>query len=146
MSTLKIMKVRENAIISKRATEGSAGIDLCACIDEPITIAAGEIVKIPTGIASSIPVDCVSLIFARSGLAVKEGIALANSVGVVDSDYRGEIIVGLINHSKKDYTINPGDRIAQLVVMPVCLLPVEVVDSLDSTERGDGGFGSTGKN
>ena len=145
MDTLKIMKMRENAIIPKRATEGSAGIDLCACIDEDITINPGDIVKIPTGIACSVPKSCVSLLFARSGLSTKHGIGLANSVGVIDSDYRGEIIAALINNGKEPYTITKNERIAQLCVMPVYCLPIELCDSLDETDRGAGGFGSTGK-
>jgi len=142
---LKIMKVRENATIPKRATEGSAGIDLCACIDEEIVISPRDIVKIPTGIAVSVPNSYVSLLFARSGLSTKHGIGLANSVGVVDSDYRGEVIVALINNGKEPYTITPNERIAQLCVMPVAILPIVECESLDDTERGDGGFGSTGK-
>ncbi|MBR4282187.1 MAG: dUTP diphosphatase [Clostridia bacterium] len=145
MDTLKIMKVREDAIIPKRATEGSAGIDLCACIEEDIVINPGDIVKIPTGIACSVPKNFVSLLFARSGLSVKHGIGLANSVGVIDSDYRGEVIAALINNGKEPYTITKNERIAQLVCMPVAILPIEVCDSLDETERGEGGFGSTGK-
>ncbi len=145
MDSLKIMKVRDNAIIPKRATEGSAGIDLCACIQDSITISPREIVKVPTGIAISVPKTCVSLLFARSGLSTKHGIGLANSVGVIDSDYRGEVIVALINNSAEPYTVTPNERIAQLCVMPVCVLPIEVCDSLDDTERGMGGFGSTGK-
>ena len=145
MDTLKIMKVSENATIPKRATEGSAGIDLCACIDEEIVISPRDIVKIPTGIAVSVPNSYVSLLFARSGLSTKHGIGLANSVGVVDSDYRGEVIVALINNDKEPYTITPNERIAQLCVMPVAILPIVEYESLDDTERGDGGFGSTGK-
>ncbi len=145
MDSLKIMKVRDNAIIPKRATEGSAGIDLCACIDEDITINPGDIVKVPTGIAVSVPESFVSLLFARSGLSVKHGIGLANSVGVIDSDYRGEVIVALINNGKEPYTVTKNERIAQLCVMPVAVLPIEVCHSLDDTQRGEGGFGSTGK-
>ena len=146
MSVLKIKKVRENAIIPKRATAGSAGMDLYACIDAPIVLEAGDRVMVPTGIAIALPdANQVALIFARSGLAVKKGINLSNSVGVIDSDYRGEIQVGLINQSKQAYTLEAGERIAQLVVMPVCLPEVEQVDELDDTARGEGGFGSTGK-
>lgn len=143
---LKIMKVRDAGTVPKRSTSGSAGLDLCACIDSPVTIHPGEILKMPTGIAVAPPDEnYVSLIFARSGLSTKHGIGLANSVGVVDSDYRGEIIVALINQSQTDYEIAPNERIAQLAVMPVCCLPVSEVEELDSTLRGDGGFGSTGK-
>lgn len=146
MSVLKIKKVRENAIIPKRATGGSAGMDLYACIDAPIEMKAGDRVMVPTGIAIALPdANQVALIFARSGLAVKKGINLSNSVGVIDSDYRGEIQVGLINQSRETYTLEAGERIAQLVVMPVCLPEVQEVAELDSTERGEGGFGSTGR-
>lgn len=130
-----------------RATPGSAGVDLCACIDEPITLAGGETALIPTGIAIALPsAQYGAFVFARSGIAVKHGIGLLNSVGVIDSDYRGEIMVGVINQIKNEYTIQPGERIAQLVIMPVCPLPVEQTSDLDDTVRGGGGFGSTGRN
>ena len=142
---LKIKKVSENAKIPFRATKGSAGMDLCACIDAPLTLKGGETAVIPTGIAISLPSEEMgAFVFARSGLAIKHGIGLLNSVGVIDSDYRGEIKVGVINQISEPYTIEPGERIAQLVIMPVCPLdPVEVED-LDDTARGEGGFGSTG--
>lgn len=147
MQTLKMKKVRENAIIPKRATAGSAGLDLCACIDEPLTVKAGERAVIPSGIAIALESsEVVALVFARSGLAIKHGISLSNSVGVIDSDYRGEICVGIINTSREDYTVNPGERIAQLVLTPVIPAEPVEVESLDETERGAGGFGSTGKN
>ena len=143
---LKIKKVRENAIIPTRATEGSAGMDLYACITEPVTINAGGRATIPTGIAVALPSNDYGIfIFARSGLGIKYGISLSNGVGVIDSDYRGEMCVGLLNSSDKSYTINPNDRIAQMVVMPVCIPTVTVTDNLDITERNSGGFGSTGK-
>ena len=146
METLKIKKVNENAVIPHRATEGSAGLDLCACIDEPLTLGGGETALIPTGLAIALPsAQYGAFIFARSGLSIKHGIGLLNSVGVIDSDYRGEIKVGVINQVKEPYTIQPGERIAQLVVMPVSTMPVEEAESLDETERGSGGFGSTGK-
>lgn len=145
METLKIKKVNENAVIPHRATEGSAGLDLCACIDEPLTLGGGETALIPTGLAIALPsAQYGAFIFARSGLSIKHGIGLLNSVGVIDSDYRGEIKVGVINQVKEPYTIQPGERIAQLVVMPVSTMPVEKAESLDETERGSGGFGSTG--
>jgi len=128
------------------ATAGSACMDLRACIDGPVVIPAGERKMIPCGFAIALPSpDYVALVFARSGMAIKSGIAPANCVGVIDSDYRGEVIVGLLNSSKADYTIAPGDRIAQLAVMPVVQAQVTVTDALDETERGAGGFGSTGK-
>lgn len=145
METLKIRKVSENAVIPKRATGGSAGLDLCACIDAPLTLKGGETALVPTGLAIELPsADYGAFVFARSGLAIKHGIGLLNSVGVIDSDYRGEIKVGLINQIEEAYTIEPGERIAQMVVMPVSMMPVEEVDALGETDRGAGGFGSTG--
>ncbi|MBM6927415.1 dUTP diphosphatase [Pseudoflavonifractor phocaeensis] len=129
-----------------RATEGSAGLDLRACLEEPVTIAPRQLVTIPTGVAMALPgQEYVGLIFARSGLGVKHGVSLSNGVGVIDSDYRGELKVGLTNLSDVPYTIQPGDRIAQLVVTPVALPQVEIVTELDDTGRGTGGFGSTGQ-
>ena len=128
------------------ATPGSAAMDLHACVDEAVTIPAGQRRTIPTGIAIALPsADYVALVYARSGLGIKHGIAPANCVGVIDSDYRGEIIVALTNLSDTDYTIQPGDRVAQLVIMPVTQADINVVDELDETERGAGGFGSTGR-
>ena len=128
------------------ASAGAAGMDLCACTDEPVTIAPRQIASLPNGIAIALPsANYVALVFARSGLGVKHGVALANGVGVIDSDYRGEIRVGLVNQSDVPYTIQPGDRVAQLAVMPVVQARLERVETLDETERGAGGFGSTGK-
>ncbi len=142
---LKIKKVNENAKIPFRATKGSAGMDLCACIDSPLTLKGGETAVVPTGIAIALPSDEMgAFVFARSGLAIKHGIGLLNSVGVIDSDYRGEIKVGVINQISEPYTIEPGERIAQLVIMPVCPLDPVEVENLDDTARGEGGFGSTG--
>ena len=142
-----IKKVRENAKVPSRATEGSAGLDLCACIDEPITLNSGDTAVIPTGIAIALPsADFGAFVFPRSGIAVKHGIGLLNSVGVIDSDYRGEVMVGVINQFRESYTIQPGERIAQMVIMPVSMTPVREVTELDDTVRGAGGFGSTGKN
>ena len=146
METVKIKKVRENAVVPKRATDGSAGADLCACIDEPITINPGDLAKVPTGIAIALPnANLGAFLFARSGLGVKHGICLSNGVGVVDSDYRGEISVGLCNVGNKPYTIEPGERIAQMVIMPVALPQLCEAQELDETQRGEGGFGSTGR-
>lgn len=128
------------------ATVGSAAMDLRACIDEDVTIAAGRRAIIPTGIAIALPcADYVALICARSGLASKFGITMANGVGVIDSDYRGELKVALHNSSDTDYTIHDGDRIAQLMVLPVVQPTLQMVEELDETERGEGGFGSTGR-
>ncbi len=127
------------------ATEGSGAMDLHACIHEPVTLEPLGRALIPTGIAIALPsAEYVALIFARSGLAVKHGITLSNSVGVIDSDYRGEIKVGLVNLSGESYTISPGDRIAQLAVMPVSRASTVFVGELPVTARGEGGFGSTG--
>lgn len=145
MEVLKIKKVQENAVIPKRATEGSAGLDLCACIDAPLTLNSGDTALIPTGLAIELPSSQYgAFVFARSGLSIKHGIGLLNAVGVIDSDYRGEIKVGVINQIKEPYTIEPGERIAQLVIMPVTTLPVEEAQTLGESERGAGGFGSTG--
>ena len=128
------------------ATPGAAAMDLCACIDEPITLAASQRTLVPTGIAIALPSAAyVALVFARSGLGIKKGICLSNGVGVIDSDYRGEIGVGLVNLSEESYTIQPGDRIAQLMVVPVVQPDITLTDTLDETERGTGGFGSTGR-
>ena len=128
------------------ATAGSAAMDLRACIEVDVTIAAGQRAIIPTGIAIALPsAEYVALICARSGLASKFGITMANGVGVIDSDYRGELKVALFNSSDTDYTIHDGDRIAQLMVLPVVQPTLQMVDQLDETERGEGGFGSTGR-
>ena len=124
------------------ASAGAAAMDLHACVDEPITIPAGGRAVIPTALPSA---QYVALVFARSGLGIKHGVAPANCVGVIDSDYRGEIMVGLQNSGESDYTIQPADRIAQLMITPVVQAQVELVDELDDTDRGTGGFGSTGR-
>ena len=143
---MKIKKVRENAKVPQRATGGSAGLDLCACIDAPITLNGGETALIPTGVAIALPsAEYGAFVFPRSGIAIKHGIGLLNSVGVIDSDYRGEIKVGVINQIDKEYTIEPNERIAQMVIMPVSLPKIVEVDELDETERGAGGFGSTNR-
>lgn len=128
------------------ATPGSAAMDLCACIDEPITLAPHERRLIPNGFAIALPgPEYVALVFARSGLASKKGIAMANGVGVIDSDYRGPLMSAIINQSDEPYTIEPGDRIAQLMIVPVVQPTLTVADTLDETTRGSGGFGSTGR-
>ena len=128
------------------ASTGAAAMDLHACLDEPLAIPAGQRRSVPTGLAIALPsANYVALVYARSGLGVKHGVAPANCVGVIDSDYRGEIRVGLVNQSQTPYTVQPGDRIAQLAVMPVVQAELEITDTLDETQRGAGGFGSTGK-
>ncbi len=127
------------------ASAGAAAMDLHACMDEAVVIPAGKRAVIPTGIAIALPSpDYVALVFARSGLGIKHGVAPANCVGVIDSDYRGEILVGLQNSGDQDYTVQPGDRIAQLMITPVLQARISMVDALDDTARGAGGFGSTG--
>ena len=143
MKEIKI-KLTRGAQIPKYATNGSAAVDLCAIIDSPITLAPGERALIPTGIALSIPDGYVGVVAARSGLACKKGICLSNGIGVIDSDYRGEISVGLFNSSKDEFTVERGERIAQLMFVPVESAVFVSTDSLDETERGEGGFGSTG--
>ena len=139
-------KIGTEIPLPKFATAGAACMDLCACIDAPVTLEAGVRVLIPTGIAIALPsADYVALVFARSGLGIKQGVCLSNGVGVIDSDYRGEIGVGLVNLGQSAYTVQPGDRIAQLMVTPVVQPTVVQVSALDDTDRGAGGFGSTGR-
>lgn len=129
------------------ATAGAAGIDLAACLDEPVTLQPGEIRKIPTGIAMQLPSPAWGgFVFPRSGLSSKFGVNLVNCVGVIDSDYTGEIICPVQNNGSEAYTIQPGERIAQLVIMPVVQAEIVWTENLEETERGAGGFGSTGKN
>ena len=139
-------KIGAEIPLPKFATAGAACMDLCACIDAPVTLEAGARALIPTGIAIALPsADYVALVFARSGLGIKQGVCLSNGVGVIDSDYRGEIGVGLVNLGQSEYTVRPGDRIAQLMVTPVVQPTVVQVSELDDTDRGAGGFGSTGR-
>ena len=127
------------------ASAGAAAMDLHACVDAPVTIPAGGRAVIPTGIAIALPsAQYVALVFARSGLGIKHGVAPANCVGVIDSDYRGEIQVGLQNHSGVPYTIQPGERVAQLCIAPVYTAAFVPAEELGDTQRGEGGFGSTG--
>ena len=144
---VKILDPRVDEI--NYASAEAAGVDLRACIDESVTLEPGKVYKIPTGIALSAE-DANTrpfayLLFGRSGLGVKHGITLANSVGVIDSDYRGEIVVGLINQCNEPYTVEPMERVAQLVLVPIEKMAFTIVPELDETERGAGGFGSTGK-
>ena len=141
---IEIKKLDENAQIPKYGTEFSAGADIYALIDGVVTIAPGESVLIHTGLSFAIPEGLVGLVFARSGLASKRGLAPANKVGVIDSDYRGELMVCLHNHGTVVQTVENGERIAQISFVPYYTAEFEAVDELDSTERGLGGFGSTG--
>jgi len=143
---LNIKLLSPKAVLPRYATPGSAAMDLTACLDEPVVLAPGQRTLLPTGIAIALPsADYVALVFVRSSMGAKHGIALSNGVGVIDSDYRGEIKVGLTNLSDVPYTIQPGDRVAQLAVLPVTQPTVVQVAELDETDRGAGGFGSTGK-
>ena len=144
MTNVMIQKMRECAKIPAYATDGSAAVDLCAAIEEAITLAPGERQLIPTGIAISIPKGTVAILSARSGLSYKKGIAAANGIGVIDSDYRGEIFFSSVNLSSEPYTVTPGERICQMMLMPVFAMNFTEVESLDETLRGAGGFGSTG--
>lgn len=145
MSTIRVKKLNENAILPTYGSVEAAGADLYACLDEPVIVAPGETAWIPTGLAMEIPKGCAGLVYARSGLACKKGLAPANKVGVVDSDYRGPVTVVLHNHGAADQTISHGERIAQMVITPVLTPAYEVADDLSDTGRGQGGFGSTGK-
>lgn len=140
-----LKKLREDALMPSRGSEHSAGYDLFACIDAPVTVPPHETVKIGTGISAAVPEGYFGAVFARSGLASKQGLRPANCVGVCDSDYRGEYIVALHNDSDAPRTVSSGDRIAQLVIMPFMEAEFEFAEELDDTGRGAGGFGSTGK-
>lgn len=142
---IKVKKLNNLAIIPTRGSEYSAGMDLHAAISEPIYISPHETIKIPTGLAMELPECTFGAIFARSGLSAKEGIRPANCVGVCDSDYRGEYVVALHNDSNMSRLINPGERIAQLIIIPYIPIEFKESDKLSDTNRGLGGFGSTGK-
>ena len=145
MEKVRVKKLKENAMIPTYGSAEAAGADLYACLDADVTIEPGKSAFIPTGLAMEIPVGCAGLIYARSGLACKRGLAPANKVGVIDSDYRGEFIVVLHNHGEISQTVSHGERIAQLVITPVITPGFAETDSLSETSRAAGGFGSTGK-
>ena len=134
----------EGAVIPEYKTAGAAGADLCALLDAPLTIPAGKSAMVPTGLFFEIPEGYEVQVRPRSGLAAKNGVTVLNTPGTIDSDYRGEIKVILINLGQADFTINSGDRIAQMIIAPVIQAKFEITDSLSETERGAGGFGSTG--
>ncbi len=142
---ISVKKLKDNAVLPTRGSAYAAGYDLYACIDAPVEIAPHTTAKIGTGLAFALPDGYFAAIFARSGLAAKQGLRPANCVGVCDSDYRGEYIVALHNDSDAPQTVNPGDRIAQMAVLPFMALDFDLTDTLPETLRGDGGFGSTGK-
>ena len=145
MNPICVKKLKDTAKLPSYGSAEAAGADLYACIDEPVTIHPGETAWISTGIALEVPKGCAGLVYARSGMAAKRGLAPANKVGVIDSDYRGEIKVVLLNHSQLPQTVEPGERIAQFVITPVLTPEYVLVNELSETERGFGGFGSTGK-
>ncbi len=142
---VKVKKLHPNAMLPTYGSLEAAGADLYACLEEPVTIQAGETCFIPTGIALEVPKGCAGLVYARSSMGAKRGLAPANKVGVIDSDYRGEIRVVLHNHSKLPQTVEPGERIAQFIITPVLTPVYEEAAELSDTSRGAGGFGSTGK-
>lgn len=145
METIRVKKLREEAILPTYGSAEAAGADLYACLDEPVTIEPGETAWIPTGLSLEVPKGCAGLVYARSSLGAKRGLAPANKVGVIDSDYRGEIRVVLLNHSKQTQTVEHGERIAQFLITPVLTPAYTEVSELTETDRGAGGFGSTGK-
>lgn len=142
---VRIKKLNERAVIPTYGSAGSAGGDLYSAEENDITVAPGQTAFIGTGLAVEIPQGLVGLVYARSGLACKNGLAPANKVGVIDSDYRGEIKVALYNHGKESQTVAKGERIAQLVIAPFVFAEYEETDDLSDTARGEGGFGSTGR-
>lgn len=142
---ITFQKLNEKAVIPSRATSGSAGMDICACLDEDVTLLPGDIKMIPTGLKAMTDRDDIALlIYPRSGLSTKFGVTLANCVGVVDSDYRGEWFIPLINNGRSQFTVEHGMRIAQLIPTVIIIPEIEVSDALSETERGEGGFGSSG--
>lgn len=145
MDPICVKKLHPDATLPTYGSAGAAGADLYACLDAPVTIAPGETAWIPTGLALEVPKGCAGLIYARSSMGVKRGLAPANKVGVIDSDYRGEIRVVLLNHGKEVQTVTHGERVAQFLITPVLTPDYEEVAELTDTQRGAGGFGSTGK-
>ena len=145
MNSIRVKILREGAKLPTYGTTSAAGADLYAWLENPVVIEPGKTAFIPTGIALEVPEGCAGLIYARSGLSCKQGLAPANKVGVVDSDYRGEITVALYNHGSEARRVNHGDRIAQFVITPVLQPAYEVAEELTDTVRAEGGFGSTGK-
>ena len=145
MASIPVKILREGALLPTYGSPEAAGADLYACLESTVIIEPGKTAFIPTGIAMEVPRGCAGLIYARSGLACKRGLAPANKVGVVDSDYRGEIMVAIHNHGSEAQTIGHGERIAQMVITPVLTPAYEVAEALSDTARNVGGFGSTGK-
>ncbi len=142
--TVNVQLLREGAAAPAYGSAGAAGADLHACLPQPLAIPPGQTALVPTGVAVEIPEGFAGLVFARSGLATKRNLAPANKVGVIDSDYRGEILVALHNHGGETQTVEPGERVAQLVLTPCLRADFAPVEQLSQTKRGAGGFGSTG--
>ena len=145
MNTVRVKKLHPNAQLPTYGSEAAVGADLYACLEEEVTIQPGEVFWVPTGIALEVPAGCAGLVYARSSMGAKRGLAPANKVGVIDPDYRGEIRVVLLNHSNQPQTLQPGERVAQFVITPVLTPAYEEAEELSDTCRGAGGFGSTGK-
>lgn len=145
MEAIRVKKLHPDAQLPTYGSAYAAGADLYACLEAPVNIAPGETFWVPTGIALEVPAGCAGLIYARSSLGAKRGLAPANKVGVIDPDYRGEVRVVLLNHSHQVQTLQPGERVAQLLITPVLTPTYEEAEELSDTSRGSGGFGSTGK-
>lgn len=144
MKTVPIKRLKENAIFPKYGTPYAAGADLYACLDAPVTVEPGQTVMIPLGFAMELPEGYAGFVFARSGLAAKRDLAPANKVGVIDSDYRGECMVPIHNHGRQPQTVEPGERIAQMAILSYLAVEFLETQTLSETDRGEGGFGSTG--
>lgn len=145
MDKVRVKRLLPNAVLPTYGSADAAGADLYACLEEAVTIPAGKTVFIPTGLAMEIPNGCAGLIYARSSMGAKRGLAPANKVGVIDSDYRGQVMVALHNHGQQDQLVQPGERVAQLLIAPVFTPGFCEADDLTDTDRGAGGFGSTGR-
>jgi dUTP pyrophosphatase len=148
MATLRVYQMRADAVVPRYKTSGAAGMDLAACLSSPLTLAPGGVARVPTGLQIALPAGHEGQVRPRSGLAARHGVTVLNAPGTIDEDYRGEVQVLLINHGSEAFTIESGDRIAQLVVAPVVRVEIETVKNeaaLGGTERGEGGFGSTGR-
>jgi dUTP pyrophosphatase len=147
MATLRVYKMRADAVVPRYKTSGAAGMDLAACLGTPLTLAPGTTARVPTGLQIALPAGHEGQVRPRSGLAARHGVTVLNAPGTIDEDYRGEVQVLLVNHGDEAFTIQSGDRIAQLIVAPVTQVEIDSVEheaALGGTERGEGGFGSTG--
>ena len=148
MATLRVYRMRADAVVPRYKTSGAAGMDLAACLATPLTLGPGGAARVPTGLRIAVPAGHEGQVRPRSGLAARHGVTVLNAPGTIDEDYRGEVQVLLVNHGSEAFTIESGDRIAQLIVAPVTHVEIEAVEdeaSLGGTERGEGGFGSTGR-